>query len=152
MALAGLLAGGLLVGCGDAGQVAEADKTVGNPGEVKLESTIAPHRYNLGSDVTAQVVAGWDIDVRPDGLGLPAGEGSVEDGEQLYEDKCATCHGVFGEGAGRWPKLAGGEGTLTDARPDKTVGSYWPYASTLFDYIALSYRSSIIANQTPISC
>ncbi len=133
--LAGLLAGGLLVGCGDASQVAEADKTPSNPGEVKAESTIAPHRYNLGSDVSAQMVAGWDIDVRPDGLGLPAGEGSVEDGEQLYEEKCATCHGVFGEGAGRWPKLAGGEGTLTDARPDKTVGSYWPYASTLFDYI-----------------
>ncbi|OUS11612.1 cytochrome C [Gammaproteobacteria bacterium 53_120_T64] len=80
-------------------------------------------------------MAGWDIDVRPDGLGLPEGEGSVEDGELLYDAKCASCHGTFGEGEGRWPKLAGGMGTLNQQRPDKTVGSYWPYASTLWDYI-----------------
>jgi cytochrome c len=53
----------------------------------------------------------------------------------MYEEKCASCHGTFGEGEGRWPPLAGGEGTLTEDRPEKTVGSYWPYASTLWDYI-----------------
>ena len=91
--------------------------------------------YGLGETPTAEQIAGWDIDVRPDGQGLPAGSGSVADGEMLYEEKCAECHGSFGEGQGRWPVLAGGEGNLTHDRPEKTVGSYWPYASTLWDYI-----------------
>jgi cytochrome c len=91
--------------------------------------------YGIGKAASEEIIAGWDIDVRPDGLGLPAGSGSVEDGEMLYDDKCAACHGTFGEGENRWPKLAGGEGTLSDERPEKTVGSYWPYASTLWDYI-----------------
>jgi len=91
--------------------------------------------YGIGKPATPEEIAGWDIDIRPDGMGLPPGSGSVEDGEMLYEEKCASCHGSFGEGVGRYPVLAGGEGTLTDARPDRTVGSYWPYASTLWDYI-----------------
>ncbi|MGA1206587.1 MAG: cytochrome C [Gammaproteobacteria bacterium] len=89
----------------------------------------------IGETATPEMIAGWDIDIRPDGRGLPPGEGSVADGEGLYEAKCASCHGLFGEGAGRWPILAGGEGTLDTAHPEKTVGSYWPYASTLWDYI-----------------
>ncbi len=91
--------------------------------------------YGIGTPATTEEIAGWDIDIRPDGKGLPPGSGSVEDGEMLYEQKCASCHGSFGEGVGRYPKLAGGKGTLTNARPDKTVGSYWPYASTLWDYV-----------------
>lgn len=93
-----------------------------------------PGYYRLGRLVTTEEIAGWDIDVRPDGAGLPPGSGSVVDGEVLYEEKCAVCHGSFGEGEGRWPMLAGGIGTLTDERPEKTIGSYWPYASTLWDY------------------
>jgi cytochrome c5 len=91
--------------------------------------------YGYGKSATQEEIAGWDIDVRPDGTGLPVGSGSVSYGEELYEAKCALCHGSFGEGEGRWPKLAGGFDTLTDAKPEKTVGSYWPYASTLWDYI-----------------
>lgn len=91
--------------------------------------------HGIGTPATADEIAGWDIDIRPDGKGLPPGSGSVEDGEMMYEDKCASCHGSFGEGVGRYPVLSGGEGTLTDERPEKTVGSYWPYASTLWDYI-----------------
>ena len=91
--------------------------------------------FGYGEIATAEMIAGWDIDIRPDGLGLPAGGASAEDGEMLYEDMCASCHGSFGEGVGRYPVLAGGEGTLADARPEKTVGSFWPYASTLWDYI-----------------
>ena len=94
-----------------------------------------PGHYGLGRIATEEEIAGWDIDIRPDGLGLPAGSGSVADGEGLYEAQCASCHGLFGEGEGRWPILAGGMGTLTHERPEKTVGSYWPYASTLWDYI-----------------
>ena len=89
----------------------------------------------IGAPATAEMIAGWDIDIRPDGQGLPPGAGSVADGEGLYEAQCASCHGLFGEGAGRWPVLAGGEGTLDTAHPEKTIGSYWPYASTLWDYI-----------------
>ena len=92
-------------------------------------------QYGIGKPATAEEIAGWDIDIRPDGKGLPPGSGSVEDGEMMYEAKCASCHGSFGEGVGRYPILSGGEGTLTEPRPEKTVGSFWPYASTLWDYI-----------------
>lgn len=91
--------------------------------------------FGYGSPASAEQIAGWDIDVRPDGKGLPPGEGSVEDGEMLYEAKCASCHGSFGEAVGGYPALAGGGGSLTDPRPKKTVGSYWKYTSTLWDYI-----------------
>ena len=91
--------------------------------------------YGYGKAASAAEIAGWDIDVRPDGQGLPPGSGSVEDGEMLYEDQCAECHGSFGEGVGRFPVLAGGEGSLTEARPSKTVGSFWAHTSTLWDYI-----------------
>ncbi len=91
--------------------------------------------YGYGQTATAEQIAGWDIDIRPDGMGLPPGGATPEDGEMLYEEICASCHGSFGEGVGRYPVLAGGEGTLTEARPEKTVGSFWPYASTLWDYI-----------------
>jgi len=91
--------------------------------------------YGYGRTPTPEEIAGWDIDVRPDGQGLPEGSGSVADGEMLYEQKCAECHGSFGEGQGRWPVLAGGFDSLTQDRPEKTVGSYWPYASTLWDYV-----------------
>ena len=90
--------------------------------------------YGYGEQATPEQIAGWDIDVRPDGLGLPPGSGTAEQGEALYEEKCASCHGVFGEGEGRWPKLAGDE-PLTGERPEKTGGNYWPYASTLWDYV-----------------
>lgn len=91
--------------------------------------------FGYGQDASVEEIAGWDIDIRPDGVGLPPGGATAEDGEMLYEDQCALCHGSFGEGVGRYPVLAGGEGTLTEDRPEKTIGSYWPYASTVWDYI-----------------
>lgn len=95
----------------------------------------ADPEYGLGRIATAEEIAGWDIDVRPDGQGLPNGSGAVLDGEVVYLEQCAVCHGDFGEGAGRFPVLMGGEGTLASHDPVKTIGSYWPYASTLWDYI-----------------
>lgn len=89
----------------------------------------------LGRPATEAEIAAWDIDVRPDGAGLPPGSGDVAAGEEIFAEQCAHCHGDFGEGAGRWPVLAGGQGTLTSDRPVKTIGSYWPYLSTVFDYI-----------------
>jgi S-disulfanyl-L-cysteine oxidoreductase SoxD len=95
-----------------------------------------PGHYGYGTTATPAQMAGWDIDVRgDDGFGLPPGKGSVERGAVVFADQCAACHGTFGEGEGRYPKLAGGTGTLRDDRPEPTVGSYWPFASTLFDYI-----------------
>lgn len=89
----------------------------------------------LGQKASPDQIQGWDIDIRPDGLGLPEGSGDATAGEDVFIEKCAACHGEFGEGAGRYPVLTGGEGTLDSHDPVKTVGSYWPYATTLFDYI-----------------
>lgn len=103
--------------------------------EYNADETRNAGHFAYGQAATAEQIAGWNIDIRPDGLGLPPGGATAEDGEMLYEDKCAICHGSFGEGVGRYPILAGGEDTLTEPRPEKTVGSFWPYASTLWDYI-----------------
>lgn len=99
--------------------------------------TVLPEHgvLHLGRQALTEEVAAWDIDIRPDGLGLPAGSGSVEAGVDIYDSQCAMCHGVFGEGEGRWPVLAGGFDSLSDERPEKTIGSYWPYLSTVYDYV-----------------
>ena len=89
----------------------------------------------LGRAATNNEVMAWDIDIRPDGKGLPFGTGSVIIGEELYTDNCSSCHGDFGEGIDRWPELAGGFDTLNSEDPVKTVGSYWPYLSTVWDYV-----------------
>ncbi len=89
----------------------------------------------LGRPATPGEIAAWDIDVRPDGVGLPDGAGSVTQGEVLFGEVCAACHGDFGEGLGLYPSLAGGEGTLTDTRPVKSIGSFVPYLSTIFDFV-----------------
>jgi len=91
-------------------------------------------RLGIGHAATPAEIAGWDIDVRADGQGLPAGHGSVREGEAIYAQACAGCHGAKGEGKPADP-LAGGFGTLATATPVRTVGSYWPYATTLFDFI-----------------
>lgn len=95
----------------------------------------AQDTLGLGRAALPEEVAAWDIDIRPDGLGLPVGSGDVFTGEEIFVEKCAVCHGDFGEGTGRWPVLAGGAGTLTNRDPVKTIGSYWPYLSTVYDYI-----------------
>ncbi len=106
----------------------------------------------LGRAALPEEIAAWNIDVRPDGLGLPAGSGDVATGEQLWIERCSTCHGDFGEAVGRWPQIAGGEGTLAKQDPVKTPGSYWPYASTLVDYVhrAMPYGNaqSLTADET----
>jgi len=89
----------------------------------------------IGRVPTPEEIARWDIDVRPDGLGLPRGRGTAKEGEEIYLARCASCHGEFGEAVGRWPQLVGGQGSLTWDEPIKTVTSYWPYAPTVFDYI-----------------
>lgn len=91
-------------------------------------------RYGIGTPASPAQVAAWNIDVAPDGKNLPAGHGSVSQGHEIYDAKCSACHGLHGEG-GVGDRLSGGQGTLASATPVRTVGSYWPYATTLFDYI-----------------
>lgn len=110
--------------------------------------TIATGGFNVGQKATEEEIAGWHIEVSH-GHNLPTGSGSAAQGEELYDEKCASCHGSFGEGVGRNPVLAGGEDTLSDVlRPEKTVGSYWPYASTLLDY---THRAMPFSNAQSLS-
>jgi cytochrome c len=90
--------------------------------------------YGIGRSVTPAEIAGWNIDVDRDGNNLPPGSGTVSHGREVFDQQCAACHGAKGEG-GIGDQLVGGQGTLATAKPVRTVGSYWPYAPTLFDYI-----------------
>lgn len=126
LAAAALLCGAMLALANsriDAQQIAA-------PAAVKTSS-----KLGLGRPALPEEIKAWDTDVRPDGKGLPVGKGTVKQGDVIFQAQCAACHGEFGEGAGRWPVLAGGSGTLKADRPDKTVGSFWPDLSTAFDYI-----------------
>ncbi|HEX5497910.1 MAG TPA: hypothetical protein VFX03_01745, partial [Thermomicrobiales bacterium] len=92
-------------------------------------------RFGFGQSATPEQIAGWDIAIKPDGTGLPPGSGSVAQGEALFARLGAKCHGAKGEGTEKAPPLVGGIGSLGTDQPLKTVGSYWPYATTLYDYI-----------------
>jgi S-disulfanyl-L-cysteine oxidoreductase SoxD len=94
----------------------------------------AQSRYGIGRAATPAEIAGWNIDVDSHGDNLPAGSGSVGHGREVFAQQCAACHGAKGEG-GIGDQLVGGQGTLATTKPVRTVGSYWPYATTLFDYI-----------------
>ena len=95
----------------------------------------AEERFGLGRAAHVEEISAWDVDVLPDGRGLPEGSGDVYTGEEVFVAKCASCHGDFAEGVDNWPVLAGGFDTLADEDPVKTVGSYWPHLSTAWDYI-----------------
>lgn len=95
-------------------------------------------KFGLGRPALPEEVKAWNQEVHPDGTGLPAGSGDAIVGEELFANQCAACHGDFAEGIDNWPKLAGGADTLDHEDPLKTVGSYWPYLSTAFDYIRRS--------------
>jgi cytochrome c len=97
-------------------------------------SAQAQSSYGIGRPATAAEISGWNIDVDSRGDNLPSGSGSVGHGREVFAQQCAACHGAVGEG-GVGDRLAGGQGTLATAKPVRTVGSYWPYAPTLFDYI-----------------
>ena len=88
----------------------------------------------LGETPSPELLRAWDIDIGPDGSGLPPGSGTAEVGETLYMTNCFACHGPQGEGLLN-DRLAGGHGSLGTDAPRKTVGSYWPYATTVFDYV-----------------
>jgi mono/diheme cytochrome c family protein len=97
-------------------------------------SAQAQNPYGIGRAATPAEIAGWNIDIDREGHNLPPGSGTVSQGHQVFDQQCAACHGAKGEG-GIGDQLVGGQGTLATPKPVRTVGSYWPYAPTLFDYI-----------------
>ena len=99
-----------------------------------LTCALVASAADFGRPASRDEIRLWDIDVRPDGTGLPDGSGSVVRGRQVFDENCAACHGDHGQG-GLADRLAGGQDSLASARPVKTVGSFWPYATTLFDYV-----------------
>lgn len=113
------------------------------PAPPGIAGALPPPIPGIGRPAIPEEIAGWDIDVRGDGEGLPPGRGTVRDGEELYVQHCAACHGDFGEGLERWPALIGGRGSLNTDQPRRTVGSYWPHAPVVFDYIrrAMPYQA-----------
>jgi len=97
----------------------------------------------LGREATPAEVAAWDVSIPPDGTGLPPGRGTPAQGAVIYAQKCQNCHGEKGGGQPN-DRLVGGQGTLASKAPVRTIGSYWPYATTLFDYVrrAMPYTQS----------
>jgi len=94
-----------------------------------------PEYKNVGRTPTAQEVQAMDIAIGTDGKELPPGSGNAKTGARLFGEKCAACHGESQEGSAQAPALVGGKGTLTSLHPKLTAGSYWPFATTIFDYI-----------------
>jgi cytochrome c len=90
--------------------------------------------YGLGRTPTTAEIKAWDVTTPPDGKGLPPGSGTAAPGSSIYVNRCASCHGEKGDDS-KYDRLVGGRGTLNTDKPVKTVGSYWPYATTLWSYI-----------------
>jgi len=109
-----------------------------------LSSAAFGQSPNLGKPITPEDLAAWDISIGPDGAGLPPGSGTAKQGEAVFTAKCQACHGAKGAGQPN-DRLVGGQGSLPgDKPPIKTVGSFWPYATTMFDYVrrAMPYNES----------
>jgi S-disulfanyl-L-cysteine oxidoreductase SoxD len=95
---------------------------------------VAPKSPGLGVPATAAQIESADVSIGPDGAELPPGSGTPAQGEAIFNTKCIACHGPQGSGTVN-DQLVGGQGTLTSTAPIKTIGSYWPYATTVFDYV-----------------
>jgi cytochrome c len=95
---------------------------------------VAQQGPGLGEPISDADLAPWDISIETNGGGLPPGSGTVAQGQTVYETQCLSCHGPEGQD-GQHDRLVGGHGTLEDFNQIRTLGSFWPYASTVFDYI-----------------
>ncbi len=122
----------VMLGIGHAAQTSSSPQ--GASGRQTATRPPAPEGPSLGVTVSATEIAAMDVDIGPDGAGLPPGSGTPKQGAEVYATKCLACHGSEGAN-GLNDRLVGGHGTLTSAAPVKTIGSYWPYATTLFDYV-----------------
>jgi S-disulfanyl-L-cysteine oxidoreductase SoxD len=95
----------------------------------------APNYKNVGRAPTPDEIRAWDTAVGPAGKELPPGSGTAKEGAEIFANKCAVCHGPAGEGSQMAPRLVGGKGTLTTSQPVLTIGSYWAFATTVYDFI-----------------
>jgi mono/diheme cytochrome c family protein len=95
----------------------------------------APDYANVGRSASADDVKSWNLIISPSGKELPAGSGTAKEGAQIFAAKCARCHGAAGDGTQFGPRLTGGQGSLSTLQPVRTIGSYWPFATTVWDYI-----------------
>ncbi|MEO8386573.1 MAG: cytochrome c [Betaproteobacteria bacterium] len=122
---------------------------------MSLQSAFAAESPRLGKNPNPDLLKSWNASIPPDGSGLPPGSGSVREGATIYQTKCIMCHGPAGAGKPA-DQLTGGIGTLASAHPVKTVASFWPYATTLFDYIRrampLSSPRSLEPNEVYALC
>lgn len=101
---------------------------------LRMPPPVEAQKYGVGRPPAADELKAADIGVLPDGTGLPAGQGTAIQGKEVFSRRCAKCHGAKAEGGDEAP-LVGGKGSLNTAKPLKTIGSYWPYSTTLYDYI-----------------
>lgn len=104
--------------------------------------------YHIGRPATEADIHAWNIDISPTGEGLPLGQGTVSRGAAVYAGTCADCHGSTGM-EGPMTQLVGGQGTLATDKPIKTIGSFWPYATTLFDYLYRAMPYTVPQSLTP---
>ena len=104
---------------------------------VALSESSAAEGPRLGKPASSEEISAWNLTVFPDGRGLPSGQGTAAEGKLVYQSHCVACHGANGSG-GSGEELAGARHGLTDASPDKTIGTYWPFATTLFDFVRRS--------------
>jgi len=142
----------LLLGCGR-GRSAAADSVAARRGAIQ-SATDAPASFAIGRAATPEEISAWDLDVNPDGVGLPAGRASAVDGTPVYAAKCASCHGSKGEGVAPNPPIVGRQ--PRDGFPFgqvqghvKTVGNYWPYATTVYDYLRRAMPQDKPGSLTP---
>jgi hypothetical protein len=112
-------------------------------------SVHAAGKFRIGSSISPEEIRGWDIDVRGDGAGLPSGTGTAALGREIFVNRCAKCHGDEGQGDEHGPALKGGIGSLKTDHPVKTIGSYWPYAPTVFDYVRRAMPLDASQSLTP---
>jgi cytochrome c len=120
-------------------RIARRALTVVGIGTIVIAAAAPPSRaqlptYGLGRAPTPDEIRAWNVTIPPDGKGLPPGSGTATSGKAVYTERCASCHGEKGDD-GKYDPLVGGRGTLATDKPVKTVGSYWPYATTLWSYI-----------------
>ncbi|MGQ0641310.1 MAG: c-type cytochrome [Gemmatimonadaceae bacterium] len=141
----------LLAACAE--QDSGSDSAAGQRGSV-ASAAAAPANYGLGRAASAEEIAAWDLDVNPDGVGLASGRASAMQGAPVYAAKCASCHGAKGEGVSPNPPIVGRE--PRDSFPFgrnpalvKTVGNYWPYATTVYDYLRRAMPQDKPGSLTP---
>ena len=116
------------------GHAAQSSLTQTTPARQTPSRASAPKGPSLGVPATAEDIAAMDVSIGPDGAGLPPGSGTPKQGAEVYTAKCIVCHGPEGAN-GVNDRLVGGQGSLKSATALKTIGSYWPYATTVFDYV-----------------